>query len=690
MSRHHLHFLTATLFFLTSLVSSAAPALTGDLEILRARLASEWLAIVDVPAAQVALAAQSPDGSWPDLDYADNKGTNWPQLQHIERASLLARAYRQPGSALARDPATRTAIARAWEFWFARDFINVNWWYNEIGIPASLARGLVLLRDELTPRELEQGLRILARAKIQAESQNLVWLAEINALRGLLAADEALVSRAYTRIAQEIRVVTPGAEGLQADFSLLQHRRCLYNHGYGASFAVDGTRLAKLLSGTRFALPPERIALLENLLLDGSQWMGLGPWQDWAARGREIARVGRGLGTYQAAAAENLLALSPPSPRSAELRALVARIREQPDAPPLSGARHFWRADFTTLQRPGFYASVRTFSSRLANTDFNGPENLLGHHLADGATTLMARGGEYASIFPLWNWQRLPGVTARQAPPLAPGSPRRENGSRDFAGGVSDGRVAFAAFDFVRDGLAARKAWFLTDAGLLALGAGLSDSETHPVATTLNQCLLRGPVVTSNDTDTAAASSATWLWHDGLAYLSLDGASLHHEAGPRTSSWRAIHQNLPATPITGELFTVWLDHGSAPLNASYAYLVAPAADAAAVRVLVNAPRVRILINTTALQAAAQPADGLLGAAFYAPGELDLGASGLLAVDQPCLVLLRRLPDGATELSVADPTAKLTSINVRLGSARIEFILPSGPDAGRTVTRLLPR
>ena len=687
MPRPFYRLLIPALLFLAPFFSFAIPALTGDLEILRARLASEWLANVDVPAAQSALAAQSPDGSWPDINYADKQGTNWPQLQHIERASLLARAYCQTGSSLARNPAVRTAIARAWEFWFSRDFTNVNWWYNEIGVPRALASGLLLLRDELTPRELEQGLRILARSKIQAESQNLVWLAEINALRGLLEADEALVARAYSRIAAEVRVVTSGAEGLQADFSLLQHRRCLYNHGYGASFAVDGTRLARLLSGTRFALPPERVALLENLLLDGSQWMGLGPWQDWAARGREIARVGRGLGTYQATAAENLLALTPPSTRAAELRALVARIREQPDAPPLSGARHFWRADFTVLQRPGFYVSVRTFSSRLANTDFNGPENLLGHHLADGATTLMTRGGEYASIFPLWSWQRLPGVTSRQAPPLAPGSPRRENGSRDFAGGVSDGRVAFTAFDFERDGLAVRKAWFFTDAGLLALGASLSDTENHAVATTLNQCLLRGPVVSDSDSVT---SPSTWLWHDGLAYLSLDGAPLHHEAGPRTSSWRTIHQNLPASPVTGQLFTVWLDHGSAPRNASYAYLVASAADAAATRALVNAPRIRILANTPSLQAATQPAEGLLGAAFYSPGELDLGASGVLSVDQPCLVLLRHLAAGATELSVADPTAKLTNVNVRLGPIRAEFILPSGPDAGRTVTRTLTR
>ncbi len=648
-----------------------------DLAVLRTRLESEWLAETDFAAARESLASLGRDGSWPDLDYANREGTNWPHLSHMERVTLLARAYRAPGSPLARDPALRAAIGRAWEFWFARDFTNVNWWYNEIGVPRALAPGLLLLRAELTPRELEQGLRILSRAKIQAESQNLVWLAEINALRGLIAGDDDLVARAYGRIAAEIRVVAPGAEGVQADFSLLQHRRCLYNHGYGASFAVDATRLAGLLAGTRFALPPERVALLESYLLDGSQWMGLGPWQDWGARGREIARVGRGLGTYLAIAAENLLTLDPPPPLAAELRDLAARVREKPGAPALSGARHFWRADFTAFRRPGFYASVRGFSDRLANTDFNGPENLYAHHLADGATALMTRGGEYAAIFPLWNWQRIPGTTARQNPPLEPGRARRERGSRAFVGGVTNGNAAFAAFDFERDGLVAKKSWFLADAGLVALGAGITDATEAPVATTLNQALKRGPIYSDGE---------TLVWHDGLAYLALGDTRLRHMAESRIESWRRIHKNLPATPVAGELFTVWTDHGAAPREATYAYLVTPAADETAARTRAAAPGIRILANTPSLQAVAEPSSGLLGAAFFSPGELDLGALGKLVVDDACVLLLRVLPGSRVELSVADPAQSLSHARIRVGSTRMEIPLPSGSDAGRSVTQ----
>lgn len=679
MSTRHLP--RACLLFLSFVTCAVASA---DLARLRSRHEAEWLARVDLDTARAHLAALCEDGSWPDIDYANTEGTNWPQLLHIERASLLAKAYRAPNSSLARDPTVRDAIGRAWEYWFTRDFTNVNWWYNEIGVPRALAPGLLLLRDELTAREREQGLRILARAKIQAESQNLVWLAEINALRGLIAGDVDLVTGAYGRIAQEISVVAPGAEGVQADMSLLQHRRCLYNHGYGASFAVDATRLAGLLAGTRFALPPERVALLESFLLDGSQWMGLGPWQDWGARGREIARVGRGLGSYMAVAAENLLALDPPPERASELRDLVARVRETPDAPALIGARHFWRGDFTAFHRPGFYASVRSFSLRLANTDFNGPENLFAHHLADGATALMTRGGEYATIFPFWNWQRIPGTTARQHPPLKPATARRENGSRAFAGAATDGRSAMVAFDFERDGLVAHKAWFLSDAGLVALGAGITDPDSRPVVTTLNQTLARSPVTSAPD--------ATWLHHDGLLYATLDGATLKHESSTRESSWRAIHQNLSAAPIRADLFSAWIDHGNGPRDAAYAYLVAPVAETEtnidADSVATRRAEIRILANTPHVQAVAHASSRVAGAVFYEAGELDFGRFGRLAVDAPCALLLVWDESSAVTLTVADPAQSVTTLRVRLGSTRAEFTLPAGADAGASVTQSL--
>jgi chondroitin AC lyase len=653
---------------LVLVVLLTAPAVRGadDLETVRQRLTAEWSAPGTAEMRRL-LDTQGKDGSWPDIDYNDPATTTWPSLQHMDRARDLALMWADPHSELHREPRVREAVGRAWEFWFRRDPVNENWWHNEIGVPRALAPALLMLKEKLTPREKEQGLRILRRSEIKGESQNLVWLAEINALRGLIADDSDLVQRAYGRIAQEIRTVP--SEGLQADMSLLQHRGCLYNHGYGASFAVDGTRLARLLEGTKFALSKEKTDLLAAYLLDGSQWMALGRAADFAARGREIARPGSGPGwkSYLQAAAENLLALKTP-PRTEELHALVSRLSAEPGAPPLQGAKHFWRSDFSVAQGPGFYASVRMYSDRIANTDFNGPENLLGHHLADGVTTLMTHGREYAAIFPLWDWQKLPGVTARQSPPLQPGAPRRDKGSRRFVGGVSDGQAAFSAFDFERDGLTAKKAWLLTPAGMLGLGAGINDESGSDVVTTVNQCLQSGAIVTDGDR----------VSQDGLVYVALQNTAFRQSGEKRDGRWQRIHQQESDEEVTGDVFTLWIDHGHNPRNATYAYAVAPEGSAM--------PRTKVPANTSDLQVAEM--NGWMGMAFYQPGRLPTAGFGIVSAEQPCLLLLRRGTGGALELSVSDPTTKLAEVKVSVGSQHLTVVLPQGESAGATVTRTI--
>lgn len=671
--------LLASVGVVLAMPEGVALANGSDVETVRARLETEWLERVEWEAARDWRDELGEDGRWPDLDYTDRQTTRWPHREHMERATRMALAYRAPGSPLTGDVTLRKAVARAWAHWFEHDYRNDNWWFNEIGIPAALALGMVVLKDELSEYEREEGLRILRRARIQAESQNLVWLAEINALRGLVEGDEDLVARAYGRIRAEIRVVA--SEGLQADHSLLQHRGCLYNHGYGASFAVDGTRLARLLHGTRFAFEPERLGWLTAYVLDGGQWMAMGRHADWAARGREIARRGDGGAgrSYLTRAAENLSGLG--TGREGELQALIARTTEEAGTEPLTGNRHFWRGHLTVHQRPGFYASARTYSTRLANTDFNGPENLLAHHVADGATTLMRHGGEYAGIFPLWDWQRLPGVTARQEPALKPGTARRDFGSRAFVGGVSDGGAAMAVFDFERDGLEVRKAWFFSDGGLVALGAGLNDVSESDVVTTLNQARARGPM----------EKGEHWLWHDGLLYAALDGKRLEASRETRRSSWRVIHAQASEAPVEGEVLTVWREHGRRPTGDSYAYLVAPVDEAEAAVGRVEDPGVRVLANTPQVQAVAHGASGVLGVVFYEAGEWNAGILGRLAVDAPCAVLVRVLDGSKLQVSVADPTGRLERLTVRLGGMRVEFELPTGgQDGGRTVTRLVRR
>ena len=41
-------------------------------------------------------------------------------------------------------------------------------------------------------------------------------------------------------------------------------------------------------------------------------------------------------------------------------------------------------------------------------------ENLKGYNLPLGATNILTSGKEYEGIFPVWNWNKIPGTTAVQ------------------------------------------------------------------------------------------------------------------------------------------------------------------------------------------------------------------------------------------------------------------------------------
>jgi chondroitin AC lyase len=660
----------------TAAGAAALPAQT-DMETVRGRYLQEYHATANAAAARALRDQLEADGRWPDIVYTSTATTNWPHVLHMERVGILARALTAPQSDAVGDATLRQAIGRALEYWFVNDFTNVNWWYNEIGIPRLLAPTLLMLGTELTPRELEQGVRILQRARIQGESQNLVWLTEINAQRGLLTGDSNLVAVAYARIAQEIRVVGYDGEGTQADWSFLQHRRCLYNHGYGTSFVIDGARIAALVAGTRYAVPADKVQLLTSLMLDGSQWMTRNRFADFGARGREFTRVAQTTAGWMITAADHLLKAD--TGREAELEAVKLRASGNSAATPLVGNRMFWRGDMMTHHREAFYVSVRMYSSRLANTDFNGPENQFGHHLADGLTVIARRGNEFDTVYPAWNWQQLPGVTARQAPPLVAGAPRRENGSNSFAGGVSNGRYGIAAFDFERDGLRAKKAWFFFDRGFVALAAGLTDLSGNPVRTTLNQVnrsLLMVPLTNG-------------VWHDNTAYLSLDNKTIEYQFTTTTGSWSQINLQQSATPLSKNLFNAWIDHGTRPVLQTYAYWVEPGITADQARGSAAQPPVHIATNTAAAQTAWDPDRKTGGAVLYSAGSCTLAPGVQITADRAGLILIEATADSAWQVWYADPTQQLNGlVIVEVNGQPYHAQLPAGERAGSSV-ELLP-
>ncbi|MDF2441096.1 MAG: chondroitin lyase, partial [Abditibacteriota bacterium] len=508
---------------------------------------------------------------------------------------------------------------------------------------------------------------------------------------------------AFRAIWSEIHIAGPNGEGIQVDWSFHQHGAVLYNGGYGAAFTSDCAQFIAYARGTRFAVADERLRLFENFLLDGQQWMVRGIFYDYSVIGRQIVRSNQTASGLLRVT--NILAAAP-GPRRAELANFYARLSGHANATSLTGNRHFWMSDFMTHHRPGYYTSARMFSTRTFNTDgYINSEGKKSHHVADGVTYIFRRGDEYKDIFPVWDWRRVPGITAEQsAAPLDPAR-MQSKGKTSFVGGVSDGTYGASAMHLLREPLAARKAWFYFDDEFVCLGAGISSTSENTVLTSVNQALLSGEVRVSGQAAALARGehelpNAQWVWHDGVGYLFPRPARVHVKNEAQRGSWAEIGAGAD-TPVSRDVFSVWLDHGTRPSESTYEYIVVPNStpQTLAARTKTRTNALEVVSNTPMLQAVRHRGAKVLQAVFHQAGTLAGGPGWTVAADHPCLLQLREVA-GGLQVTVANPENQALPLTLQIDRAlqgegstrepagsRVRFELPAGAQAGSSVSRV---
>ena len=609
----------------------------------------------------------TPTGTWPDIDYHFTKNGGWQPGQHLDRILFLGAAFVTPGSGMTDDAAAREALPRAFGAWFSvlpgTTPRSVNWWHNDIGAPLKIAAILLLLEPILTAEAKSAGLAVLAHSWAPTNTSgintgaNLVWRARITVTRACLAGDAALMTQVSRRLADEL-VITDG-EGLQPDSSFWQHGPQLQTLSYGVQLSDDLSEIALLFQGTEYAFSDPVLRNLLRLLLDGQQWAMRGPIGDFTVRGRGLAIPGnwaadlRLIGTC-----DRLLILT--VARNDEVEAFRDRLKNSAVARPLIGNRAYWRSGYMTHHRSGYFASVRVTSRFLRGMEVINGAGLRSRYLGDGVMCLYRTGQEYTDIFPVWDWQRLPGVTCAQKAEVPVQQGGYARGGGEFAGNVSDGKYGATAYDYDKDGVRARKAWFFFDREFVCLGAGITADGPDPVATSVNQCLLRNAITTSGTgTTTGAAQQAIaapgWVHHDEVGYLFPQKETrVVLKTGPQTGSWHDINSDSPPVPVTKEVFRLWLDHGVQPDKTSYGYIVAPGITAGEMPAYAAEPGVTILANTPSLQAVYHAGLKMTQAVFYAPGSVTIRPDFILSVSHACALLLREDSADKVTLTVADP------------------------------------
>ena len=634
------------------------------------------------------LRLQAADGTWPDINYADENRTFWRPLLHTGRVVVLTMASGQPGIDEAERKALKAGADRAISLWRVRDFRSSNWWYNDFGVPLTLGAAGLLLGDALSDENRAYLVKRIRKDGGRKEGYlevgggaNQVWFFSVSMLGSLLARDPTwtgISARAFwlqlespITVAPERRAAGVNVrEGLQPDATLHQHRAQMQTGNYGLAFAIDLAAWAWILQGSPFAMPAERLPDLRRYLLD------MQAWAYW--RGRiEVNSVGRRFSpgvmvTKFQKALQPFTDLSEIDPSTAAT-SLAFATRNRPGATnDLLGYRWFWRSDYGVSRNEAFFATVRLHSNHAEATESCNGENLQGQHMGDGVTCLSTRGGEYDDIFPVWDWMRVPGITNVSSPALqaqltsgtVPAMPEvsAPAASPIQAGGAGSGRQGCIAYQHPRSSplISARKSWFFDRNIMVCLGSGIIGKGDQSVVTSVNQCLGRGPVQVCSGGTTSELEAGTlrplaaeWIQHDGLRYEFPTGGSLLAGVATQTGEWKSVSVAVttPAEPQSLPVFSLVIDHGRKPSAATYAYAVRP----------VDAPATtyRIVANTPEQQAVAWD-ERRISIVFWSPGKLAWGNGRSIAASTPCLVNL----DGE-RISVSDPTWTLSQMELSL-------------------------
>ncbi len=706
---------TNFLFILSFLMFPAVLSGQSDFDLVKQRVVSEILeSSASVETVTRLLETIQEDGSWTGINYEDVSNTGFENRFHLENMFEMSLAFSKEGSVFYQSEHLAEQVNRALEFWCENDFICENWWWNQIGTPTGLVEVLLLMDEHIEEALKARAITIIGRANLNAsgarQGGDRIKVGGIAAKRGLVAGDEDQFGEIMKVLNQEIKFAT-GDRGMQQDYSF-HHRidRVNTTYSYGGSYAGVFAEWLAYVAGTEYAFTSDKIELFTDYYLDGICKQAVyGIYLEKGAMNRGISRK-ESFGPLTTGTPENIIKTS--NYRQDELEEII-RLRKGELEPKAAFSRFYWQSEHFVCQRPDFFTTVRMYSVRNMNMEapYNS-EGLLNHHRGDGANHLSIRGDEYLNIWPVYDWQKIPGTTAMQKPRLPSPSEIQKPGLTAFVGAVTDGYFGAVGFDFIspHDLIKARKSWFFFDDVYVCLGAGIeSESYSYPLVTTLDQALLKGDVMVDRgqgmevlDEGVHEIQNANWVFHRGTGYIFPEPVEIKLSNRRESGSWTRItkQSNVSEETVHEEVFKLWIDHGVRPQgrrgglvntpmlakDVRYQYLVIPSTEVHRMNVDLG---IKIVVNNRLVQAVKCEKPGLAQAIFYQAGEVIFSEDLVLSVESPAAVILKISGGVVKEISAADPSRKLSQLHLKIsdksGVNDRVIELPSGFFAGQSVS-----
>ena len=340
-----------------------------------------------------------------------------------------------------------------------------------------------------------------------------------------------------------------------------------------------------------------------------------------------------------------------------QLMKQVVDMDVKPEAAPTGN----WIKPYGALmihRRDDWMVSVKAWSKYVWSFERSPTENVFGRNLSFGFVQILGGGDPVTRdgsgyVEAGWDWNHWPGTTTVNLPlnQLNDFSNRmRAYSDQTFVGGTSlDGNGLFAMrlHDTAYDpSFYADKSIFCFDNRVICLGSGIANDATTSTQTTLFQTNL--PTSTTptyiNSTEVATGLGNSPSFNDGQRVWLTDSAGNGYVI-PKAQGLHVERQhqqsidNSGKHPTEGDFATAWIDHGTAPRDASYEYAILVHANSPdQMTRFAQTPGYEILRHDNSVHAVRDLQSGMIGYAIF-NCDKPIAVGLVKQVSIPCMAML---------------------------------------------------
>ena len=315
------------------------------------------------------------------------------------------------------------------------------------------------------------------------------------------------------------------------------------------------------------------------------------------------------------------------------------------------------------FRRADWMVTLKGYTTDVWGAEIYAKDNRYGRYQSYGSVQIMGKGNPVSRagsgfVQEGWDWNRLPGTTTIHLPFELLDSPLKgttmarseENFSGSSSLGGMNGMFAIKLmerdYDNFTSDFVARKSVFFFDNRMICLGTGITNSNAdYPTETTLFQTKFNGKEPKADNDD-------YWL-HDGYDnyYHVVDG-TVRSQVADQESRHEKTREKT-----AGKFSSAWIEHGKAPKDGTYEYMVLIQPSAAELDELQKTPAYEVLQRDQMAHVVYDKKTGITGYATFEAYQ-PVNDQFIVSIPAETMVMYDKESDNRIRLSVCDPNLNL--------------------------------